>query len=474
MILVVRDIIHALRSPAVIFVLVLIVALGFFVTQGAYPPFPENGQISSFSLGAAISYTYSDGYHFNAVSFSSDGAIVAGVNVSLTFWPANSSGPSLGSVSGTTNSQGFVALNWGSSPCRCSVQESVSSTSGSYLPLLFPPSANLTPLNGLVIEVDSGLLLGRPAFLVAFANSTGGVPPGSYLSYCAPYTPGNPSACIPRFKGVIKSAVQLFPVQSMGYLANSDQVSITLLGSDGQVVQSFQLPYSAMNPNDSANVVETRAGAELATGTETMAFLVALAGVLIGYVSYARDRLNGSLDPVLALPITRARLLLSRYAGAVVACAVGAIAGAVIVSATASSATGFALPSSVWIGVLATLVLEAIAFVGLAFLGAHLTRSSPLLLVVLVLLAFLFTVLWGVVVFGILSVHGGSIDTSSLLPLNPAQAPLSIVGWMTYNLDGGPPSLFPTISNIPLLIVSVVAWTAVPTVLAWWLYRVRD
>ena len=474
MILVLRDITRALRSPAVIFILILVVGLGFFVTRAASPPFPENPGINRFSLGTAISYTYSDGYHFNALSFDSDGAIVAGANINLTFWPANSSGPSLGSVSGTTNSRGFVALDWGSSPCRCSVQEAVDGTGLSYLPLAFPPSANLTPLGGLVLEVDSGLFLGRPAFLVALANSTGGVLPGSYLSYCAPYSPESPSSCTMRSLGNLKSTVQLFPVQGMGNLIDSDEVQIALIGSDGQAIQSFQIPYSTINPNDSANVAQTQAAADLVSGTETVAFLVALAGVLIGYVSYARDRLNGSLDPVLALPITRTRLILSRYTAAVAACAIGAVVGGLVVDATVSSTTGVALPSSVWVSVIATLVLETIAFVGLAFLGAHLTRSSPLLLVVLVLAAFLFTALWSVVVFGVASAYGGSLDSSSLLPLSPAQASLSIIGWVTYSLDGGPPSLFPTIVNTPLLVLSVAAWTAVPVLLAGWMFRVRD
>lgn len=474
-----RDVVRVLRNPAILAILVLLLVSGTFVS-GFSSVSSEPGTIALplSSVNAAISYSYySNAYHFAVVSFDGAGTVERGILITLEFSVANSTGQQLGEVSGTTDSRGLLALNWTAAPCRCSVQASASGSQGSEKSLTnleYPPPVEEKPLDGAVFIFDSGLIVGRPTLLVAFADFNGTVPPGMYLAYCAPYDPGSPSECVSHDLGSVTSTLQTFPAKAIGPVEDSDTVNISLIAAGGRVVQYFEVPFSTLDPNNPSNAVITSTGAELSAGVSTMSLLVSLAGALIGYVSYGRERLAGSLDPVLALPISRTRLLLSRYSSAIVAATSGAVVGAVVLSLSVSSSTSAVLPASLWFGVVATLVAEAVAFVSIAFLGAHLTRSSPLLLVVLILLALVFTSLWSVVTSGIGASVGQAVDQSSLIPFSPGQTAVSIIGLVTYNLDGGAPLLFPTVTNPGLLAGAVSMWIIAPIAIAWVLFQVWD
>jgi ABC-type transport system involved in multi-copper enzyme maturation permease subunit len=475
---IVRDVVRVLRNPAVFVVLALLVVAGALAPLGASSPGPAQGALAENSLATGVSYSYSDGYLFGIVSFEGSGSVVPGVHVTLDFAAGNGTGTFLGQVNGVTDSQGLLELNWRVPPCRCVATINASDPHGGFvnsgLPLEFPPSSNLTALGSLIFPVNVGLFEGRPALLVAVTNGSRGTPPDTYLTYCAPFSYGTPSTCASHTIGAVTSTPQVFSINLPGPLTDSDMVNISLVTQNAHVIESAQIPYGNLDPTNPNNIVVTAAGSGLVSGIQTMSFLVSLAGALIGYVGYSRDRLNGSLDPVLALPITRTRLILSRYSSALVASAIGAAACGAILGVSISALTSVGLPASVWLGIIATFAAEALAFVGLSFLGAHLTRSSPLLLVVLVLLGVIFTVLWTPVASLASSSLGNSVSQVALMPLSPSQASVSIIGMVTNSLAGGPSPLFSSITNPGILSASVLAWILVPIALTWWLFRIRD
>jgi len=480
---VVRDIVRNVTNPAVAVLLLVLALSGATASQiGANTPIQVTPPLGVF---VAVTYNYSSAYQFNVLAFTKSSettlARVSEAQVNLAFLPANQTGPMVGQVGGRTNAQGFVSLDWDSAPCDCALELNVSATSGGLLAevtLRDPPPQNLTPLFGVFSIVPSGFFLSKPLLTVAFPNDLGQVPPGINLTYTVLFqAPSGPSTPVTSTIGPLTSVVQSFPsVQSLP-LSDFDMVQLNLTGRGGATIYSLPFQFQLLDPRF---VSETQAAAGLESGVETVSFLAALTAVLVGFVGYGRDRLSGSLDPVLALPVTRTRIILTRYSAAAVVAVAGSILGTVVLGLTVSNVAGEPLPASIWFAMVAAFAVESMAFVGLSILAAHLTRSSTLLLVVLVLVTAALTILWIPFVSTVthfaqtplnLSTFEGQ---STLVGWSPAQLSVSIIGSAVLSFNGEGPYLLPAVTNVGLLSALAVGWTVVPIIMAWLLLRYRD
>lgn len=478
----VREVIRLVRSPVVILVLLLLALSGASTLQ--LPTEPRGSVANLGGYHVSIAYNYSGEYQFVVIVFNVAGTELTGLSaqsVQLLFAASNGTGPPLGGTSGVTNSQGLVSLVWNTLPCRCDVEINITGPGGGLTattPLGFPAPVNLTPLWSPISIVPSGVFLAVPLLVVAFSDGAGHVPSGTNLSYCvsAPSS-GGPSECPSHSLGAVTSYLQSFPSVRSLSLSDSDVIDFNLTGPGGALLYTQQIPFSAVDPTQAS---ETFSAVRLVGGVETMSFIVAIAGILLGFVGYGRDRLSGSLDPVLALPITRMQLLLSRYAGVALVSVLGSTMGAVVLGFTITRAAGVPLPTSLWIGLVVAFAVEGIAFVGLTFLGAHLMKSSALLLVVLILLCAALTILWIPVVSLVTTLSGSPTDLTSasaqsgFAGWNPAQCAISIVGLAVFSFDGQGPYLLPTITNPGLLTALILTWMAAPLGLASLLFRYRD
>ncbi|MGP8144714.1 MAG: ABC transporter permease subunit [Thermoplasmata archaeon] len=468
-----REIFRVASNPATIFALILILVAGTFSAG-----LGGSAVNAASGLNTSISYNYSGAYRFSISTFNGAGQPLGGVSVTMTFSKSNGTGPPLGTASGVTSGRGFLSLNWTSAPCRCLDGIDITGAhSGAtiYEPLAYPPPANLTQLFGVFSVVHLGLLVARPALAVAISNDEGAVPAGAILSYCV--IAGPPPSCTPHDLGSVTASPQIFSAELFGPISDGSMVNVSVQGTGGALLAYQHIPFSSLDPSSNQNAVVTGTGARLQSGVATLSFVVALGGVLIGYVAYGRDRLNGSLDPVLALPITRARLMLSRYVGALVAAGGGAALGTLALGLLVGPESGVALPATLWLSLLVALPAEAAMFVGVAFLCAHLTRSGSLLIVTLVLFVAILTLLWLPIILLADYQSGASttiLATYRFSPINPAQVAASIVGYATFNLDKGPPYLFPYVANPGALLGLATFWIALPVVAAWALFTHRD
>lgn len=478
-----RDVIRNVTNPAVAIVLVVLALSGASAVQlSAGTPLqvtPPSG------IHVAVTYNFSGGYRFNVLAFTKPSETsftrVADAQVEMQFETLNGTGTVIGQTSGTTNSQGFLSLTWASAPCDCDFVLNVTAASGVWLgeiPLADPPPQNLTPLMGVFTVVPSGFFLSKPLLVVAFPDDNGQVPPGVNLTYSVPsLDPGVSPAESARSLGPLTSVLQPFPsVQSLA-LSDFDTVQFNLTGQRGSTIYSWYAQFAFLDPK---YVTETNAAASLEAGVQTVSFLAALAGALIGFVGYGRDRLTGTLDPVLALPVTRSRLLLSRYSSAVIVAIAGSVIGALVLGFTVSNVAGGLLPATVWLALVATVVVDSLAFVGLAFLGAHLTKSSTLLLVALILVAAAMTILWvpfvsTVTHFTAISANMSTLEgQSALVGWSPGQTSISVLGAAVLNFNGEGPYLFTAVTNPGTLATLAVCWSAIPIAMAWLLFRYRD
>lgn len=163
-----------------------------------------------------------------------------------------------------------------------------------------------------------------------------------------------------------------------------------------------------------------------AIGMMTLATsLVPILGLMVSYATIAGERENGSLPLLLSLPVTRLEVLLGKFLGLGAVLALSVLAGlgsagvAIAVSAGAGGWEGYA---ALMVGTL----LLALAFVSLGILFSTLAskRSSAIALAVFVW--FFFTVVWGLLIFGLAAASGASFDITNPSAFNIPQWVLSV------------------------------------------------
>ncbi|WP_218179549.1 ABC transporter permease [Hydrogenophaga aromaticivorans] len=205
-------------------------------------------------------------------------------------------------------------------------------------------------------------------------------------------------------------------------------------------------------------------------------YLIPLIALLLGFDAIVGERERGSLDLLLALPITRLELLLGKYLG---------LAGAL----TLSTVSGFALVALLlyqrfsWAGLyhyagfVLSSVLLGLAFLSLAVLLSVLARDRTRASGQAIALWFALVLVFDLLLLGLLVATGGQFGGESvayLLLLNPADI-FRILN--VFSLDdvqrlyGLASILPPALSQVGWLSSAMLAWIVAPLALASWRFR---
>jgi Cu-processing system permease protein len=205
-------------------------------------------------------------------------------------------------------------------------------------------------------------------------------------------------------------------------------------------------------------------------------YLIPLIALLLGFDSIVGERERGSLDLLLALPITRLELLLGKYLG---------LAGAL----TLSTVSGFALVALLlyqrfsWAGLyhyagfVISSVLLGLAFLSLAVLLSVLARDRTRASGLAIALWFALVLVFDLLLLGLLVATGGQFGGevfAYLLLLNPADI-FRILN--VFSLDdvqrlyGLASILPPALSQVGWLASAMLAWIVAPLALASWRFR---
>ncbi|UCU96020.1 ABC transporter permease [Hydrogenophaga taeniospiralis] len=205
-------------------------------------------------------------------------------------------------------------------------------------------------------------------------------------------------------------------------------------------------------------------------------YLIPLIALLLGFDAIVGERERGSLDLLLALPITRLELLLGKYLG---------LAGAL----TLSTVSGFALVALLlyqrfsWAGLyhyagfVLSSVLLGLAFLSLAVLLSVLARDRTRASGLAIALWFALVLVFDLLLLGLLVATGGQFGGqvfAYLLLLNPADI-FRILN--VFSLDdvqrlyGLASILPPALSQVGWLASAMLAWIVAPLALASWRFR---
>ncbi len=212
-----------------------------------------------------------------------------------------------------------------------------------------------------------------------------------------------------------------------------------------------------------------------------LSFFVPLMVIIGSYSTYGKDRITGVLESILARPITRMGLALSRFLTTIISFSAAVIACVGVVDLLLFHYTGGALSSDYALAVMAGLVVETVAFTGLIFLLSHLVKSTGLLLGLSIVIFLILDFFWSIIIFAITFALGGTLGSEVAIRAtinsyyaNPAQF-LSLINTFFFQSFSG---VSIQTSNygvtVPALIADGVLWATVPFALFLYLAIKRD
>lgn len=205
-------------------------------------------------------------------------------------------------------------------------------------------------------------------------------------------------------------------------------------------------------------------------------YLVPLIALLLGFDAIVGERERGSLDLLLALPITRGELLLGKYLGLAAALALAMLAGlAVVGGVLVRKFGGDALYH--YGGFVLSALLLGLAFLSLALLISVVARDRTRASGLAIAAWFFFVLVFDLLLLGALVAsagrYGGAIFPYLLL-LNPADV-FRILN--VFSLDEvrnlyGVASIVPrTLGDMRLLGIAMFAWIVAPLAVASWRFK---
>lgn len=205
-------------------------------------------------------------------------------------------------------------------------------------------------------------------------------------------------------------------------------------------------------------------------------YLIPLIALLLGFDAIVGERERGSLDLLLALPITRLELLLGKYVGLAAALTLSTLLGFGLVGGLLLSQTGSASLEPL-AGFVGSSVLLGLAFLSLAVmlsvLASDRTRASGLAIALWFLFVLVFDLLLLGLLVGLGSETGGGWFPYLLL-LNPADVfrILNVFSLEEVRNLYGLTSIVPAALAKPWLMALVMlGWIAAPLAIAQWRFR---
>src|SRR3989442_3760704 len=137
-------------------------------------------------------------------------------------------------------------------------------------------------------------------------------------------------------------------------------------------------------------------------------FFIPLMAIIGTYSSYGKDRLTGVLESVLARPVTKRGLAMSRFLSTVLSFTLASAAAVGVVDLLLNSIGGSFLDQSYVLSIIAGLVVEVAAFTGLIFLLSHLLRSTGALLGISIVLFVVLDFFWSLIILLVTVALGGT------------------------------------------------------------------
>jgi len=188
-------------------------------------------------------------------------------------------------------------------------------------------------------------------------------------------------------------------------LSDTDEVIVALFNQTGTAVQSSNFGLVQLRQPRQPVMESSIASFFFST---ILGLAIPLMAIIGSYSSYGKDRLTGVLESVLARPVTRRGLAMSRFLSTIVAFTIASAAAVGVVDLLLNSIGGSFLDQSYVLSIIAGLVVEVAAFTGLIFLLSHLLRSTGALLGISIVLFVVLDFFWSLIILLVTVALGGT------------------------------------------------------------------
>ena len=198
-----------------------------------------------------------------------------------------------------------------------------------------------------------------------------------------------------------------------------------------------------------------------------LSIFIPMLGLLMGYFYYGKDRLTSVLESVIVQPVTRMRLLVSRFVVGVLAAGLSAVITILVMYVFAVSYMNFSLPLNFITSLTVAYFVEASFFVGIIMLLSHIVKTQSMLLALLILIFLVLDIFYSTIA-DITLLATNSMGNSTIMLdtyiVNPTYFSL-ITSYIFTNVY--------SISEYTVLAAGLI-WIFAPISLALYLVHVRD
>jgi ABC-2 type transport system permease protein len=300
-----------------------------------------------------------------------------------------------------------------------------------------------------------------------------GTPPPPPYKDDSPYT-----AAQMDLLGNLTDYRQVFDPTIPNGLSETTQVYFELFAPNGTAVSGRQMFVTDLRQHQFRPEATNVASFFFST---ILSFFMPLAAILGAYSSYGKDRLTGVLESILARPISRRGLAISRFLSTLTALSVAAIASVGIVDLLLNQVLGTALSQDYTLAIISGLIVEVAAFTGLIFLLSHLVKSTGVLLGISIVLFVVLDFFWGLIVFLLTLLLGGTSGSAVAVEAtlvsyyaNPAQF-LQLINVYVFQSSSG---IALQSSNygvtLPAIVLDGILWATLPFLAFLYLAVKRD
>ena len=472
---------RTLLSGTVISIILITVVLSV-----ALVPFLRSAEstvgIASSNVAGVDYYSNSTGVNVIVYSFNQFGQPISGTQLNVTA----QSGSAIRHQVASTNSSGYasIAINLPYPPATVgpgSVNSLTVNAGGTGYAMPFPPASGIVnPIFSFITPVFDPINSSRVDVAVFYAAPLG-APPTGYGVYYAINSGGylNQSSMTPL--GTMSGYFQRFSFPTNANITAADTVSISIFDPSGILVSSsgtsgyfFQSASLVQQLSTVQSLVSSFVGG-------LFGLFVPLMAILAAYNTYGKDKVSGVLESVLARPVSRRGLSISRFTSTSLAMVVAIILSVAVLDFVVYFLAHFFLTPSFVGTVIATLSVEAVAFVGIMFVLSRLIRSGGALVGVGVGLWAILDFFWSIIIlllayllnygFGSAAYYGLSVYSSFF---NPAQFYGLVNSLNSSSISGF--SFTPTAYGINVFTVTAtgILWIAIPFAIFLYLAIRRD
>ena len=326
----------------------------------------------------------------------------------------------------------------------------------------------------------SGIVPNDYSLYYEFINQSETCTSAQFSSTCSSsFTqPSNLSESNMTFLSNMTSYSQVFsPPKLEANLGNASQIAFSLFYPNGtSAIPSQYNTYSVTQIYPSAQIISqgTANGFVFSFLTTIYGFFIPLIAIIGSYNSYGKDRVSGVLESILAQPISRRGLALSRFFSSFAGMAIAISVSMGVMDAIVYYYTKSALNSTILFASAGAFFVELAAFIGIMMILSRVIKSSGLLIGIGIGLFLIFDFLWSILIVLPFSFSGGAggtnyfaIQTAAEF-LNPAQFVQLVITYLTSQGSIGLISPAQYGITIPSLVATGILWVALP--LAGFLY----